>query len=413
MNPAEGETIYRQVKSVVDEKLDAGGIYSDAELRELIEQQAFASDEQTGVYLTASRKTCLVDRVFHSYRGYDALQPLLDDPAVTEIMINGYRDIFVERGGVTKPSGVQFESAEKLDDVIQTIVAKVNRVVNESSPIVDARLPDGSRVHVVLPPVSLRGATMTIRKFPERPMTMQDLIAKGTLPAEAASLLQTLVHAKYNLFIGGGTGAGKTTLLNALAQTIPADERIVTIEDSAELQIVGIPNVASLETRNANTEGKGEITMRQLIRASLRMRPNRIVVGEVRGGEAFDMLQAMNTGHDGSLSSGHGNSTRDMLSRLETMVLGAVPLPVEVIRSQMASAIDLMIHVSRMRDKSRKVTEISEIAGIRGGEIALHPLYRWQEDEAGASGALLPTGNRLLGRTKLAMAGVRIESVSL
>lgn len=411
MKPTEGEDMYRRLRSIVDEKLDAGVIYDDVQLRELIEHHVFAADVQTGAYLTASRKAYMVDRVFHAYRGYDALQPLLDDPAVSEIMINGHRDIFVERGGVTMPSGVQFESAEKLDDVIQTIVAKVNRVVNESSPIVDARLPDGSRVHVVLPPVSLRGATMTIRKFPERPMSMRDLVAKGTLPAEAASLLQTLVLAKYNLFIGGGTGAGKTTLLNALAQSIPADERIVTIEDSAELQIVGIPNVVSLETRNANTEGKGEITMRQLIRASLRMRPNRIVVGEVRGGEAFDMLQAMNTGHDGSLSSGHGNNTRDMLSRLETMVLGAVPLPVEVIRSQMASAIDLMVHVSRMRDKSRKVTEISEIAGIRNGEIALHPLYRWQEDEDGESGALAPTGNRLLERTKLAMAGVRSETI--
>ncbi|MBW7460514.1 CpaF family protein, partial [Paenibacillus sepulcri] len=290
--------------------------------------------------LTASEKVQLVRRLFHAFRGLDLLQPLMDDPTVTEIMINSHEEMFIERAGKLTRLPQSFESRERLEDLIQAVVAGVNRVVNESSPIVDARLKDGSRVHVVLPPVALKGPTMTIRKFPEQPLHMNDLIALGALTEEAAAMLRKLVAAKYNIFISGGTGSGKTTFLNALSQFIPADERIVTIEDSAELQIASIPNLVSLETRNANTEGKGEISMRELIKASLRMRPNRIIIGEVRGGESIDMLQAMNTGHDGSLSTGHSNSARDMMARLETMVLSGADLPITVIRQQIGSAID-------------------------------------------------------------------------
>ncbi|WP_148091982.1 CpaF family protein, partial [Paenibacillus sp. 598K] len=336
-------------------------------------------------------------------------QPLIDDPSVTEIMINDYDEIFIERGGGMSRYPHAFESRERLEDLIQSVVSRVNRVVNESSPIVDARLPDGSRVHVVLPPIALKGPTMTIRKFPEQPLLMADLIRMGAVGEEAARLLRQLVVAKYNIFISGGTGSGKTTFLNALSQFIPADERIVTIEDSAELQIRTVPNLVSLETRNANTEGKGEIPMRDLIRASLRMRPSRVVVGEVRGGEALDMLQAMNTGHDGSLSTGHANNTRDMLGRLETMVLSAADLPVPVIRQQIASAIDIMIHLSRLRDRSRRVTEISEVLGLEGGEVRTRSLYRFVEEgerEGRIVGSLQPTGEPMQSIAKLQMAGL-------
>jgi pilus assembly protein CpaF len=288
-----------QLRELVRIRFDLSGSVTDDELKVTVEETVF---QWSGAHpLTAAEKHRVVRRLFHSFRGLDLLQPLMDDPTVTEIMINAHDEIFIERQGHLSRYPLAFESRERLEDLIQLIVSKVNRVVNESTPIVDARLMDGSRVHVVLPPVALRGPALTIRKFPDRPMAMDDLIAYGSISAEAAELLMKLVKAKYNLFISGGTGSGKTTFLGALSQHIPSDERIVTIEDSAELQIRGVPNLVSLETRNANTEGRGEITMRELIRASLRMRPNRIIVGEVRGGEALDMLQAMNTGHDGSL----------------------------------------------------------------------------------------------------------------
>jgi pilus assembly protein CpaF len=350
--------------------------------------------------------------LFHAFRGLDLLQPLMDDSSVTEIMINAHDEIFVERAGRITRFPHAFESRERLEDLIQTIVSKVNRVVNESSPIVDARLLDGSRVHVVLPPVALRGPSLTIRKFPERPMTIEDLIESGSLTSETAQLLGRLVKAKYNLFVSGGTGSGKTTLLNALTHYIPSDERIVTIEDSAELQIHGIPNLVSLETRNANTEGRGEITIRHLIRASLRMRPNRIIVGEVRGGEALDMLQAMNTGHDGSLSSGHSNGAKDMIARLETMVLSAADLPLAVVRSQIASAVDILIHLSRLRDRSRRVTEITEITGVEEGNVQLNTLYHFIEEgekDGIIAGSLQPTGNKLIRTHKWKMAGLGEE----
>jgi pilus assembly protein CpaF len=391
---------------------------SDEELRVKIEEAVFAYAQKDS-FLTAGERNELVRDLFNSIRGLDLLQPLVDDGSITEIMVNGYRDIFIERQGQVERYPGQFESEERLLDLIQFIVGKVNRMVNESSPIVDARLKDGSRVNIVLPPIALHGPTLTIRKFPEHPLTMEQLIARGAISEEAAQLLSRLVKAKYNIFICGGTGSGKTTFLNALASCIPDDERIVTIEDSAELQIRSVPNLVSLETRNANMEGKGEISIRQLIRASLRMRPNRIIVGEVRGAEALDMLQAMNTGHDGSLSTGHANSVQDMMSRLETMVLSGVNFPLEAIRRQIASAIDIVVYISRWRDRSRRVSEITEVAGYRDGDIVLNPLFRFEE-EGGANeassgvravrGSLVRTGNALKRDEKLKKEGLWTDS---
>ncbi|WP_079909115.1 CpaF family protein [Paenibacillus sp. 32352] len=402
------DEIVIEMKQRVKEKLDLSVSLSDEQLMDLIEQEVFSySFDQ---YFTAGQKHQLIMRLFHSFRGLDILQPLVDDPTVSEIMINRYDQIFIEQDGRISLTEMKFESKEKLEDVIQAIVARVNRAVNEANPIVDARLLDGSRVNVVLSPIALEGAAMTIRKFPESPLTLDMLVAKGSLTDAAASFLIRLVRAKYNLFIGGGTGSGKTTFLNALSQYIPDDERLITIEDSAELQIRTVPNLVRLETRNANTEGKGEITIRDLIRSSLRMRPNRIIVGEVRGAEALDMLQAMNTGHDGSLSTGHANSTEDMLSRLETMVLSGAALPVEVIRKQICSAIDVMIHLQRLRDRSRRVTEISEIVGMEGGEVKLNRLFEFVEQGEDASGKVIgelrPTGSALMHTDKLARAGI-------
>jgi len=360
--------------------------------------------------MTAAQKHALVRRLFHSFRGLDILQPLMDDPSVTEIMINHHGEIFVERDGGISLLPVSFESRERLEDLIQHVVAGVNRIVNEASPIVDARLKDGSRVHIVLPPIALRGPCMTIRKFSQQPLSLARLVEIGTLTQEASEFLGELIAAQYNVFISGGTGTGKTTFLNALSQCIPCDERIITIEDSAELQIRSIPNLVSLETRNANTEGKGEVSIRELIRASLRMRPNRIIVGEVRGAEALDMLQAMNTGHSGSMSTGHSNSAKDMISRLETMVLSAADMPLQAIRQQIASAIDIVVQLSRIRDRSRKVVEISEVLGVENGEIMLHPLFIFQEtgeQNGKVLGCLRRTEHELRHDHKLIMAGKR------
>jgi pilus assembly protein CpaF len=327
-------------------------------------------------------------------------------------MVNGPESIFIEKDGYVQKENVKFENREKLEDVIQSIVAGSNRTVNESVPIADARLRDGSRVNVVLEPAAISGPILTIRKFSKEPIKLSHMITMGTLSEEAANLLKLLVKAKYNVFVCGGTGCGKTTLLNALSEAIPRDERIITIEDSAELKINGIDNIVRMETRNPNSEGRGNITIRDLIKTSLRMRPERIIVGEVRGPEAIDMLQAMNTGHDGSLSSGHANSVRDMLARLETMVLMAAPLPAEAIRQQIASAIDIVIFMSRMRDKSRKILEISEIDGYRNGEIGINPLYIFEEEESKSftvKGTLRKTGNILKNKTKLKMAGIKNE----
>ena len=351
----------------------------DEELQEMIDAAVAGEAERS--YLPLKSRLRLKKELFDSFRRLDILQELVDDPDITEIMVNGKDHIFIEKKGRLSRWDKAFDSAEQLEDLIQQIVSRVNRTVNLSSPIADARLEDGSRVHVVLAPVAVDGPVLTIRKFPE-PVTMDKLIRLGSISREAAVFLRTAVRAGYNIFVSGGTGSGKTTFLNALSEFIPEDERVITIEDSAELQIRHVPNLVRLETRVENRDGSREISMRDLIRASLRMRPDRILVGEVRGAEALEMLQAMNTGHDGSVSTGHGNSPRDMVTRLETMVLMAADLPLAAVRNQIASALELMVHLGRMRDKSRKVLEIAEVIGCENGEVRLEPLFTFREKQA-------------------------------
>lgn len=420
----------KEIRDNISQNLDCSRNTTDSELSELISDAVFQSSRES--YLDITEKRQLADIIFNSMRRLDRLQPIIEDKSITEIMINGFDKVFVEKAGRIHKLDIAFDDSEKLEDVIQTLVSRTNRAVNEASPIVDFSMPDGSRVNIVLKPVALNGPIMTIRKFPEKPLTMEQLIDMGSLSREAVNDLNCLVRAKYNIFICGGTGSGKTTFLNALSNSIPSDERIITIEDSAELQINSIDNIVRLETRNSNTEGRGRITIRDLIKASLRMRPERIIVGEVRGEEALDMLQAMNTGHDGSLSTGHANSAADMLKRLETMVLSAAPLPLDAIRQQIASAIDIIIHLSRMRDKTRRVMEISEISGYSNGQIILNPLYVFREEpirktdrKQGCSidpsdyktelsavgsgiinGCLKRTDNILMNTEKLRMAGI-------
>lgn len=399
--------IIEKIKQIINERIDLKKDYSDDEIEELITQVVFEQSRQC--YISVTEKQEIIKKVFNSMRRLDIIQPLIDDKSITEIMINGPNNIFIEKNGQIHKLNIAFENQRKLENIIQSIVSRVNRTINEASPIVDARLKDGSRVNALLPPIALDGPILTIRKFPEKPMTVENLIELGSLTAEVADVLKRMVKAKYNIFISGGTGSGKTTFLNALSNYIPSDERIITIEDSAELQIVNIPNLVRLETRDANIEGKGQITMRDLIKTSLRMRPDRIIVGEVRGPEALDMLQAMNTGHDGSLSTGHANSAKDMLSRLETMVLTAASLPLDAIRKQIASALDIIIHLARMRDRSRKVLEITEILGVRDGEIELNPLYVFEEEgEIGGKvlGKLKRTKNKMQNTYKFKMAGI-------
>lgn len=371
-------------------------------------------EEYRDCYISIEEKAGITDQVLSSIRGLGLLDAIMADANITEVMINGPKDIFIEKAGHVQRMNEEFESESRLEDVVQKIVALAGREVNEANPIVDTRLQDGSRVNVVLPPISLSGPIVTIRKFSKEPMTIEKLIAYGSITREIADKLEILVRAKYNIFIAGGTGSGKTTFLNALSNYIPKDERVITIEDSAELQITNIDNLVRLETRNANTAGVGAITIRDLIKSSLRMRPERIVVGEVRGAEALDMLQAMNTGHDGSLSTGHANSTKDMLSRLETMVLqGAEGLPLPAIRQQISSAVDIIIFLSRMRDRSRKTLEITEILDVVDGEIRLNPLYVFEEDENSTpekvSGGLKRTANPLQNTIKLQMCGFKTE----
>lgn len=365
-------------------------------------------------YVSIADRVRIVQQVYGSIRGLGLLDSLLADEAVTEVMVNGPDHIFVEKAGKVQRVPGSFESARRLEDIIQRIVGLAGREVNQASPIVDTRLTDGSRVNVVLPPIALDGPTVTIRKFSRDPMTIRRLIAYGSVTPEVAEFLQLLVEAKYNVFIAGGTGSGKTTFLNALSNFIGRDERVITIEDSAELQIDNVDNLVRLETRNANVAGTGEVSIRDLIRSSLRMRPERIVVGEVRGAEALDMLQAMNTGHDGSLSTGHANSVEDMLSRLETMVLQAsATLPLEAIRQQIASALDIVIHLSRLRDHSRRTMEISEVVGYRDGQIVLNTLFQFEEDEsstqARVSGSLVRTTNEFIGTEKMRLAGINVK----
>ena len=390
---------------------DCNSAQLDQELLEQIEAACFSKEACKG--LSASEVKAVVDGVFNQMRRHDVIEPLINDPAVTEIMINGPDRIFIEKNGRVEQTSLAFDNKERLEDLIQNIVSRVNRSVNEAEPLVDARLEDGSRVNVVLPPVALNGPLVTIRKFPERSMTIDDLLRFNSLTPEAAIFLEKLVQSRYNIFICGGTGSGKTSYLNALSSLIPYEERIVTIEDSAELQLSCIPNLARLETRNANTEGRGKIPIKSLIKTSLRMRPDRIIVGEVRGEEALDMLQAMNTGHDGSMSTGHANSTEDMLSRLETMVLMAAPLPLEAIKKQIASALDIIIFLSRLRDYTRRTMEITEVIGYRQGEVLLNPLFIFEEegtdDMGNVRGSLKRTNNLLRNKSKAMLRGVELE----
>lgn len=394
-----------QLHARILEELDMTREIEDEELTELIYRvlQEASSEE----YLSLSRKTELGKELFNAFRKLDLLQEFLEDEGITEIMINGTRSIFFERDGRIHKSDKRFLSKEKLEDVIQQIVASSNRLVNEASPIVDARLADGSRVNVVLEPVAVNGPIVTIRKFGKDAITMDQLIAWNSISKEISDFLAALVAAGYNIFMSGGTGSGKTTFLNALSQYIPKDERIITIEDNAELKLQDIPNLVSLEARNPNVEGTGAVTIRDLIKAALRMRPDRIIVGEVRGAEAIDMLQALNTGHDGSLSTGHANSTADMLARLETMVLMGMNLPLPAIQRQIASGIDIIVHLGRLRDKSRKLLEVSEVLGYENGKICLQSLYKYEEEgeKAGKITGNWRKINEITNDQKLKMAG--------
>ena len=358
--------------------LDLSEELSDRELLERIDTILIREGKRRGISLR--ERTGYRKKLFDSFRRLDVLQELVEDDSITEIMVNGMEAVFLERDGIVHQWNRHFSSREKLEDVIQQMVARVNRIVNTSSPIVDARLEDGSRVNVVLPPVAPDGPILTIRKFSREAITMEMLIEWGSITDEAAGFLEALVKAGYNLFISGGTGSGKTTFLNALSRAIPSQERVITIEDSLELQLA-IPNLVRLEARNANIEGEREVTIRDLIRTALRMRPDRILIGEVRGREALDLLQAMNTGHDGSLSTGHGNSPADMLSRLETMVLMGGELPLAAVRSQIASALDILVHLGRMRDGRRRVLSIVEVLGYEEEQIRCQPLYEYNPAE--------------------------------
>jgi pilus assembly protein CpaF len=412
MKQEEVTQIISDVKNIISESLDFSRDIDDDDVKKIITDIVFTKTDK--YYIGIAEKIQLINRIFNSLRRLDILQPLIDDKTITEIMVNGTENIFIETGGKILETKLKFESRERLEDVIQSIVSRTNRTVNEYSPIVDTRLEDGSRVNVVLPPAAINGPIMTIRKFPEKPMTMEDLIKLNSLSDEAAAMLERMVKARCNIFICGGTGSGKTTFLNVLSNFIPKDERIITIEDSAELQITGVKNLVRLETRDANTEGKGRITIRDLIRTSLRMRPERIIVGEVRGAEALDMLQAMNTGHDGSISTGHANSPQDMLNRLETMVMYAASLPLDAIRQQIASSIDFIIHLSRLRDHTRRVIEITEVGQYKDGKISLNSLFTFEErgecKEGKIIGTLKRTNNAVLNTAKFKLAGMVCEA---
>lgn len=405
------DTRFKEFRDRLMERLERYREMPDEEIYDVIDDLLVTECRECFVRL--SERNNLRTALFNSVRRLDILQELVDDSSVTEIMVNGTEGIFIERGGGIVKWEKNFESREKLEDIVQQIVAKCNRVANEAVSIVDARLENGARVNVVMAPVALNGPVITIRRFPDHPISMEQLIAWNAVSREAAEFLEKLVRAGYNIFISGGTGSGKTTFLNALSNYIPKEERIITIEDNAELQIQGAQNLVRLEARRANEEGDNEVTIRDLIKSSLRMRPDRIIVGEVRGDETIDMLQSLNTGHDGSLSTGHGNNPRDMLSRLETMVLMGLELPIQAIRRQIASGIDLMVHLGRMRDKSRKVLEILEITGyeVTTGEIGTHTLFEFEEqgmDEKGKLLGCLVKKGELINCQKLQRAGIKL-----
>lgn len=392
--------VFQMLRGLLMEKLNMSEEMTDREILDEIDRLILSRMRDSCMSL--NEKVQLRQELFHSVRKLDVLQELIEDETVTEIMVNGPEAIFVERDGRLRKWDKSFTSGEKLEDVIQQIAGRCNRVINESMPIVDARLENGARVNAVIPPVALNGPILTIRRFPDKPVTMDRLVALGSITRECADFLAALVKARYSMVIGGGTGSGKTTFLGALSDYIPGDERIITIEDNAELKIQGVENLVSLEAKMANTEGAAAIGIRDLIRTALRMRPDRIIVGEVRGGEAVDMLQALNTGHEGSLSTAHANSSGDMLSRLETMTLMGVELPLEAIRRQIASGVDILIHLGRMRDKSRKVLEITEVCEVENNEITTRTLFQWVEGKG-----LIRTAE-LQNRKKLIRAGVEI-----
>lgn len=407
MTEQQGEII-SSIRNKILSDLEFKGDVTDDQIQEMIAEEI--SNYGKKEFIAVKDKVYLGKQIYHALRKLDILQELVDDPTITEIMINGPSSIFIEKNGNLIKVEQQFESQDKLKNVIQQIVAKCNRVVNEASPIVDARLENGSRVNVVLNPVALNGPILTIRRFPDNPFSIESLIKIGSISREAADFLQKLVRAGYNIIVSGGTGSGKTTFLNALSSFIPKDERIITIEDSAELQIQGIENLVRLETKNANVENCKAITIRDLIKTSLRMRPTRIIVGEVRGGEAMDMIcSAMNCGHDGSMSTVHANSATDTMSRLETMILMAVELPVYAIRRQISSGVDIIIHLGRLRDKTRKVLEIVEIDKFENNEIALNTLFQFEEtkhtNKDKVEGYLVKKGE-LIHAKKLITAGI-------
>jgi Flp pilus assembly protein, ATPase CpaF len=383
----------------------------DEEIRNVIDEVILSRSKEC--YIPLREKEQIGKEIFNSIRRLDILQELVEEDTITEIMVNGPNQIFIEQNGKIQPWTKRFESKQKLEDVIQQIVSKANRIINEANPIVDVRLEDGSRVNIILSPIALEGPVVTIRKFPQESITMEKLVELGSLEPEIAEFLRKLIIAKYNIFISGGTGSGKTTFLNALSNYIPEDERIITIEDSAELQINRIPNLVRLEVRNANVEGKNEISIRDLIKSSLRMRPDRIIVGEVRDAAAIDMLAALNTGHDGSLSTGHANNPRDMLGRLESLVLMGMDIPLMAVRKQIASAIDIIVHLGRLRDKSRKTLEIVEVLDCVEGEIQINPLYLFCEEGEDSNGKIIgslrSTENELINQVKLRRAGISIS----
>lgn len=394
MNQEDYERYKAALKKEIVEQLDCGRDFTDEQVRQMIDSRLCGGG--SAGRLPVARRRKLASELFAAIRGLDVLQELLEEPKITEIMINGPDRIFLEKEGSLYEWKGHFESMARLQDVIQQIAAGCNRVINEAAPILDARLADGSRVNVVLAPVALNGPVVTIRRFPQEGMTLERLTELGSLDQECRNFLELLVKSRYNIFISGGTGSGKTTFLNALSQAIPPEERIITIEDSAELQLRHAENLVSLETRNANIEGCKPVTIRDLIRTSLRMRPDRIIVGEVRGAEICELLTAYNSGHAGSMSTGHGNTARDMLLRMETMLLMGMDIPLSAIRRQIASGIEIMIHLGRLRDKSRKVLEIVEITGFADEEIRTNTLYSFAEDEKSTrdrvSGSLIKKG---------------------
>lgn len=386
------DTLYRKIRNELY-RFNSLSDLSDDELVKVINSIALKYCKDGSI--SVSERSDTVRRVYRSVRGFGILDELLADDKISEIMVNSYDEIFIEREGKLQKSALSFDSPKDFSDIIQRIVGRSGREVNIANPIVDTRLPGGERVNIVLSPISVLSPVMTVRKFPENRITVDELIKNETLTTEAADFLKRAVEKKYNIFISGGTSSGKTTFLNVLSDFIPKNERIITIEDSAELQICGIPNLIRLEVRNANTTGNGSVTVKELIRTSLRMRPDRIIVGEVRGEEAIDMLNAMNTGHDGSLSTGHANSSFDMLYRLETMILeSGISFPLRAIRQHIFSAIDLIVHLERMSDGRRRVVEISEIQSIIDGEFQLNRLFCLE------NGALVETGNKMTRKEK-------------